>query len=161
MQETSSAIPHWVQLILTAIASILTTLGIPHLYSNWLNRKKPDAEIHVTEATATEITVKSAATAGDAMMRFMDRLDTAQDTIDRVRAESQRIIDRLRAERDSWQDEYDKVFVERDHALQENVKLRGEVKLYEEEVKRMAATLHLESKNYDDTRDREVGPTDA
>jgi len=160
MQESPSVIPHWAQLILTAVASILSAIGIDRVYNNWLNRKKPVAEIHLTEANATEITVKSAATAGDAMLRFMDRLNVAQDTIDRVRAESQQTIDRLRAERDSWQDEHDKVFVDRDRWRREAEKLKEEIKLYDKEMQRMAATLHLENKNYDDTKDKPVGPVD-
>lgn len=129
MQE-NVIIPHWAQLTLTAIASILTTLGIPHLYNNWLNRKKPAADIHVTEATATEITVRSTATAGDAVVRFMDRLNVAQET-----------IDRLRSERDSWQDEYDKVFVERDQLLQDNAKREREVEFVNDELKWMKSVI--------------------
>jgi len=149
MQETSSTIPHWAQLVLTAVASILSAIGIDRLYNNWLNRKKPAADIHLTEANVTEINVRSTASAGDAVVRFMDRLDTAQQT-----------IDRLRAERDSWQDEYDKVFVDRDRVLVENEKLKGEVDLYEKEIRRMAATLALEDKNYDNTKHKQVGPID-
>jgi FtsZ-binding cell division protein ZapB len=160
MQETSSAIPHWLQLALSTVAGVVSAIGIDRLYNNWLNRKKPVAEIHVTEATATEITVKSAATAGDAMMKFMDRLNVAQDTIDRVRAEAQQTIDRLRAERDSWQDEHDKIFVERDQVVRENSMLKSEVKLYAEEIKRMSATLTLEDENYDGTKHIKVAPLD-
>lgn len=91
MQESLANVPHWIQLALTAVASILSTIGIDRLYNNWLNRKKPAAEIHLTQATATEVTVRAGSSAGDAVMRMMDRLDAAQFT-----------IDRLRGERDSW-----------------------------------------------------------
>jgi len=161
MQEAAGTIPHWMQIALTVLASSVTGIGIDRLYNNWLNRKKPAAEIHVTEANATEIKIRSSAAAGDAVVRFMDRLDTAQATIDRIRAESQETIDRLRAERDAWQDEYDKVFVERDRALMENAKLKGEVDLYEKEIKRMAATLTLQEKNYDNTKHQKIGPIEA
>lgn len=90
MQENSS-FPHWMQLALTALASILSTIGLDRLYNNWLNRNKPAAEIHVTEATATEITVRASSSASDAIMRMMDRLTTAQVE-----------MDRLRTERDDW-----------------------------------------------------------
>jgi len=149
MQEHATGIPQWLQLALTSLASIVGALGIDRLYNNWLNRKKPAADIHVTEATATEITVRSTASAGDAVVRFMDRLNVAQET-----------IDRLRSERDAWQDQYDQVFVDRDRLLVENAKLRGEVDLYEKEIRRMAATLHLEEKNYDNTQNQAIQRTD-
>lgn len=84
MQETGS-IPHWMQLALTGIASLLSGIGIDKLYNTWLNRQKPAAEV-------AEITVRSHSTAGDAVIRMMTRLDNAQAT-----------IDRLRAERDQWE----------------------------------------------------------
>jgi len=161
MQDSPIGIPHWVQLALTGLAGILSKVGIDRLYSAYLNRHKPAADVHLTEASATEITLRTTANAGDAMMKFMDRLDLAQTTIDRVRAESQQTIDRLRAERDSWQDEYDKVFVDRDRILLENAKLKGEVDLYEKEIRRMSATLTLEDENYDGTKHKQIGPIDT
>jgi hypothetical protein len=91
MQENAT-IPHWMQLALTALASTLSGIGIDRLYNTWLNRKKPAAEIHLTEANAAEITIRASSSAGEAVIRMMDRLDSAQLT-----------IDRLRGERDSWQ----------------------------------------------------------
>jgi Tfp pilus assembly major pilin PilA len=91
MQETFTSIPHWIQLALTAVASILSTIGIDRLYNNWLNRNKPAAEIEVSQATAAEITVRASSSASEAVMRMMDRLNTAQGE-----------IDRLRTERDDW-----------------------------------------------------------
>lgn len=90
MQETGT-IPHWMQLALTALASILSGIGIDKLYNTWLNRRKPAAEIHLTEANAAEVTVRAYSAAGDAVGRMLDRLDSAQLT-----------IDRLRSERDEW-----------------------------------------------------------
>ena len=134
------------QLALTAVASILSGVGIDKLYNSWLNRKKPASEIHVTEATASEIHVRAGSTAGDAVIRMLSRLDHAQET-----------IDRLRAERDSWQDEYDKVFVQRDQLILERDKLRRETKLYDDQIRQMRATLTLSKKNYDNTQDMEIG----
>lgn len=90
MQE-SPVFPHWIQTALGWLASGIAGGAIVRAYTVWLNRRKPAAEIHVTEATATEITVRASSTAGDAVMRMMDRLDSAQLT-----------IDRLRGERDDW-----------------------------------------------------------
>lgn len=90
MQEAGT-IPHWIQLALTALASIVSGIGIDKLYNSWLNRRKPAAEVHVTQATAAEITLRASSSASDSVMRMMDRLDAAQLT-----------IDRLRCERDEW-----------------------------------------------------------
>lgn len=91
MQESPASIPHWMQLALTGVASILSGIGIDRLYNVWLNRRKPAAEIHLTHASATETIVRSYSSAGDAMGRMMDRLDAAQVTIDGLREERDRL----------------------------------------------------------------------
>lgn len=142
MQDAPASIPQWMQPALIALASILSGIGIDRLYNSWLNRKKPSAEIHVTEATANEIVVRTSSSAGDAVMRMIDKLSEAQTT-----------IDRLRQERDAWQDEYDKVFVQRDEVLRQNQDLRGEIDSYEVQLKRMSNTLEERGLNYDGTQD--------
>lgn len=144
MQESINSIPQWMQLALTAVASALSGVGIDRLYNSWLNRKKPASEIHLTEASTDEVIVRASSSAGDAVIRMMDRLSSAQE-----------VIDRLRAERDAWQDEYDKVFVERDDILRRNGLLRSEIANYENEIKTMKATLTLRGQNYDNSQDAE------
>lgn len=90
MQE-GFALPTWIQNALGSLAWIATGAGIHRLITTWLNRKKPAAEITLTQATASEVSVRAGSSAGDAVMRMMDRLDAAQVT-----------IDRLRSERDDW-----------------------------------------------------------
>lgn len=85
MQESFPQAPHWLQYGLGIVAAILSGVGIDKLYNSWLNRHKPSAEIHVTEATAAEIKVRAHSSAGDALSRMMDRLDMAQVTIDGLR----------------------------------------------------------------------------
>lgn len=144
MQEGISS-PNWIQLAFGLLASFLAG-GAGYKYLNtWLNRKKPSAEVHLTEATAAEIHVRAGSSAGDAIVRFMNRLDEAQVT-----------IDRLRSERDGWQAEYDKVFTDRDRLRVEIGKLSGEVKLYEAEIKRMRLTLEIKDLNYDNTKRLDV-----
>lgn len=92
MQESIVNAPHWLQLVLAALASLIARDGIVKLYHVWLNRNKPAVEIHRTREEATEIQVRSSSAAGDAVIRFMDRLTVAQET-----------IDRLRNERDEWE----------------------------------------------------------
>jgi hypothetical protein len=89
--QQSSTLPTWIQTAFGLLASFLAGGGFYKLFNTWLNRRKPAAEIHVTEATASEIIVRAGSNAGDAVMRMMDRLDHAQMT-----------IDRLRSERDDW-----------------------------------------------------------
>lgn len=87
MQESLNASPTWPQLAWGIVAAFVTGGGIVKLWNTYLNRRKPAAEVTVTEATAAEITVRASSSAGDAVMRMMDRLDNAQLTIDRLRAE--------------------------------------------------------------------------
>jgi uncharacterized coiled-coil DUF342 family protein len=145
MQEGINASPEWMQIALRMLAAFFTGGVVYKVYSTWLNRKKPAAEVHLTEATAAEIHVRAGSSAGDAIVRFMNRLDEAQIT-----------IDRLRNERDGWQAEYDKVFEDRDRLRIEVGKLHAEVKLYEAEIKQMRCTLGSKDLNYDNTRDTDV-----
>lgn len=92
MQEGLTTLPQWAQTTLQVVASVFAGVGLDRIYNTWLNRKKPAAEINVTEATATEIRVRASASAGEAVIRMLDRLDGAQVT-----------IDRLRDERDHWE----------------------------------------------------------
>lgn len=87
MQGEIQASPHWLQIALGLVAAFFTGGGIFKLYDTWLNRKKPAAELHLTQETATEIKVRAHSTAGDSLARMMDRLDKAQATIDRIRSE--------------------------------------------------------------------------
>lgn len=147
MQEGINASPTWIQIALGALASFIAG-GAGYKYLNtWLNRKKPAAEITVTEATAAEITVRAGSTAGDAIMRFMSRLEQAQAS-----------IDRLRIERDSWEEQYDAVFTERARLARENSKLQSEVDAYEKQMKRMQRTMAENNINYDNTQDDVIGP---
>jgi len=147
MQESPIVLPHWIQTAFGWVASGVAGGLIVRLYTIWLNRKKPAAEVHLTQASAAEITVKAGSNASDAVMRMMDRLTVAQSE-----------IDRLRQERDRWQDEYDKTFTERDELLRRNGMLQEEVKGYENQIKTMRATLTFEQKNYDNSQD--VKPED-
>lgn len=91
MQESPVVLPHWIQTAFGWLASGVAGGLIVRLYIIWLNRKKPAAEIELTQANATEVTVRAYSAAGDLVGRMMDRLDVAQLT-----------IDRLRNERDDW-----------------------------------------------------------
>jgi hypothetical protein len=148
MQE-GLTFPQWAQTAIQILASAVAGGGIVRVYNSWLNRRKPAAEVHLTEATTTEVHVRAGASAGDAVMRMMDRLDAAQIT-----------IDRLRTERDAWQDEYDKVFVQRDELLRQKALMQDELESYEEQMITMRATLKANHLNYDNTQDLKLTPPD-
>jgi flagellar biosynthesis chaperone FliJ len=152
MQE-SPAFPQWIQTAFGWLASGVAGGLIVRLYTTWLYRKKPAAEIHLTQATATEVTVRASSSASDAVMRMMDHLGQAQLT-----------IDRLRQERDAWQDEYDKAFTEKDEVVRQNLLLQGdvtrleaEIEHYENQLTTMRITLGQQGKNYDNTQGAKPG----
>lgn len=131
MQEVGT-IPHWMQLALTALASILSGIGIDKVYNTWLNRKKPAAEIQVTQATATEITLRSSSAAGDAVIRMMTRLDQAQVT-----------IDRLRDERDEWEMKAFDLQMDLRDSRDVNAQLMEQAKLDNYQLKKQMAFIEM------------------
>ena len=147
MQEGITSSPTWTQIALGLIAAFFTGGGIFKIWDTWLNRKKPAAELHVTEETATEIRLRSHSTATDLVVKMMNRLDEAQVTIDRVRSE-----------RDAWEGQYGEVFTEKVRIQHENERLRGENESYEKQIKRMQRTLADNNLNYDNTQDKPIGP---
>lgn len=129
MQE-SLTLPAWLQTALGFVASFVTGATIFKLVDIWLNRKKPAAEIEVTQATATEITVRSHSTAGDAVIRMMTRLDKAQST-----------IDRLRSERDEWEMKAFDLQVELKDSRTANALLAAQAKLDNHHIRKQAAFI--------------------
>lgn len=147
--QDGAQVPQWLQLTSSILAGIVSGIGIDKLYNSWLNRKKPTAELHVTEETATEIRLRSHSTATDIVVKMMNRLDEAQITIDRVRGE-----------RDAWEQQYGEVFTDRARIKQENERLRSENEGYEKQIKRMQRTLADNNLNYDNTQDVPIGPVE-
>lgn len=147
MQEGITASPAWIQTAAQWVVSFLVSGVFLKLLNIWLNRRKPAAEVNVAQATATEITVRAGSTAGDAIMRFMTRLETAQAN-----------IDRLRIERDAWEEQYGQVFTDKSRLVKENDRLISENAGYEKQIKRMQRTLADNNLNYDNTQDTPVQP---
>jgi hypothetical protein len=71
-----------------------------------MERRKPHAEIHRTHAESAEIFIRAGATASDSISRMIEKLELAQER-------SRATIDRLRMERDGWQQEYEREFKQR------------------------------------------------
>ena len=95
------------------------------LITLWLNRKKPVVEVQKTAAETTEITIRAHAAAGDSMIRLMNRLDDALDT-----------IDTLREERNDLREKTDKQEME--------------LESYERQMKHMHASMELKNVKWSD-----------
>ena len=97
MQEFGSSSHTWANifyLVVAAFFGYLARSGYKWV-TLWLNRRKPAAEVHETAARTAEILVRSSSTAGDAVIRFMDRIEAAQIKIDSLideRDELERIV---------------------------------------------------------------------
>jgi len=135
----------WKETALAVIASSIATGGIYRAVTVWLNRKKPAAE-------TKEITIRARVSEGDAVTRWMEKLDKAETRWTERLETSQTTVDRLRQERDKWIDQYDIVFVQRDELLRENGLLQTENKAYAKQIEKMNATLKMHGLNYDDTK---------
>lgn len=137
MQGSLSTSPAWLQSALGWIASFVAGGTIFKLIDVWLNRKKPAAELQVTQATANEIKVRSHSTAGDALARMMDRLDQAQST-----------IDRLRGERDQWERKATDLNLDLEDSRNAGAEKDIRLKLHEYQMKRMKGLLDAHSISY-------------
>ena len=103
MQDVPTLLPDWTLKAALWLASFVGLRGIEKLITIWLNRKRPAVEAQKTEAETTEIRIRSYSTAADSNLRMMERL---QDTLDD--------IDRIRKERDDWQERALKAESQRD-----------------------------------------------
>lgn len=137
MQEPLTSTPTWLSTAFGWVASFVAGGTIFKLIDLWLNRKKPQAEIEVVEATAQEITVRSHLTAGEALAKMMDRLDQAQTT-----------IDRLRSERDTWEMKAFDLQVELRDSRKEVGQLTVQAHLDLHQIKKLKATLDYHSISY-------------
>ena len=131
MQDTH-AFPQWAFGVLQTLATLGAGGIILKLIELYLNRRKPTVEATKTEAEATEITIRSHSTAGESMMRIMDRLETALNTNDRLRKER----DTASADRDNAQ-----------YELREEKRLTAQLedqrKVDEHYIKRLMAAIEL------------------
>lgn len=128
MQEQTTAFPHWLFTILYGLATFVGGGSIVRLVMLYQNRKKPVVEVQKVEAETTEITIRSHAAAGDSMIRMMNRLDSALNTIDRIRGE-------------------------RDDLRELTDKQQMELESYERQMKRMKAMMDLKGVKMSDFDD--------
>ena len=132
MQDTQSAIPHWAFQVLQTLATLGAGGVILKLLELYVNRRKPIVEVQKTESEATEITIRSHSTAGESMMRIMDRLETALNT-----------NDRLRVERDTANAERDNAHFELRQEKVKTARLEDQRRVDEHYIKRLKAAIDL------------------
>lgn len=137
MQESFTASPTWPQTLFGLLASFVTGATIVKLINVWLNRRKPAAEVHLTEATTTEIKVRAGSAAGDAIIKMMDRLDGAQAT-----------IDRLREQRDHWERKATDLMLDLEDSRNANGEKEIRLRLHEYQTKRLKGLLDAHAISY-------------
>lgn len=148
MQESFLSSPTWTHTILGWIASFLSGVTILKLVTVWLNRRKPAAEIHLTEANATEVTIRANSNAGEAVIRMMDRLDAAQITIDQIRAEGNRKEEELRTQIRFWRNKAEELDGELVDSRQANGLLQARYKNKKDSLDKAMALLHFHKIKY-------------
>ncbi len=132
MQDTQTALPHWAFQVFQTLATLGAGGVIVKLIDLYLNRRKPIVESQKTEAEADEIKIRSHSTAGESMMRMMDRLETALNT-----------NDRLREERDSAHADLDNAQFEMRELTRKYAQLEDQRKVDEHYIKRLRAAIEL------------------
>lgn len=135
MREQMDTSPGWLQVALGIVASFLSGGVIVKLYNSWLNRRKPAAEIHLTEETAGGLRVRSSAEASESMMAMMKGLAIAQRNIDARVAErdvarlardtAEEVAAQNYNEAASWKKKHELASIEVDHHLKEIARLHA------------------------------------
>lgn len=131
MQPELGASQTWTQSALLLLTSFLTGGVIVKLYNTWLHRKKPKADIHLSEAQtdktraeARRIRVQADAEFSATFERLHARIDQMQEEASRCHAER----DRYHAERDEYKMRVDLQAIE--------------LRLRDAEVKQLVGELH-------------------
>lgn len=93
----------WAQLVFYILASFIGGGTTYKLYNVWLNRKKPAAEIHATEAQAEKTRAEGRKINADADVQFSDIIERLHARIDQM----QEGVDEIRGERDGYKLRYE------------------------------------------------------
>jgi CheY-like chemotaxis protein len=103
MQNVPTNSSQWLGYLIIAIAAFFLKDGIVAVYNSWLNRKKPSADINLSDAQtkktlaeATSIEVSSARTAQDAMLQAMESMARSEEKAARLQSK----VDEQRDEND-------------------------------------------------------------
>jgi len=99
--QSLSSYPHtWESLAWLLVATFVGGGGITGItikaYSLYLNRNKPPAEIHKTEAEAEAINIQADVARFDLVARMMGRLDETHQSIEQLRRECHALRDAVK-----------------------------------------------------------------
>lgn len=144
-----------ITLLYVVLASSLGWLG------GWLKgRNKDHAEVRKIDAETRQIhTSSDIAPLGITLETFREIQAVIQKAETR-REEWHQREEQMRTQIVFWRNKCEELDGELIDAREENDKLKSEVELYDEEIKRMKATLTLRSQNYDNTKHLPVKPTE-
>ena len=112
----AKTIPHWLYQVLGWIATFVAGGGAYKLFNKLLQAywKKPQAEVHKTDAETTEIIVRTHSQVGDSVVRMIDKLEHTQDLIDEIREENVEL--KMQVAQLETQIQSDEYFIARLHA---------------------------------------------
>lgn len=153
LQPDSSSYPHTLaQWLYILIATFLGGGGLGAWLTAWLRRKHGPAEVRKIDAETRSLIVRDDIALGESVSRLIR--EVAQTTLDAENRRQEWLLqeEQLRARVIFWREkaeELDGLLIEE---REEKDRLQGEVKLYDEEIKKMKATLTLRNRNYDNTQ---------
>lgn len=131
MQSGIQSSLSWTQIAFGIVASFMGGGGAFKLFNSWLNRNKPAAEIHETEARAFKTTAEGTKLNADTLERWLTR------------------VDQMRAKVDSLSEE-------RDSLRLQNELQRIELTMHEHDIKKMKGILDargIKLSDYDEPKE--------
>ena len=87
-------ISNWRQWTFWLVAGVLGSGVTTAIASRWLHRRELDAQVEQTDAAASELRIRAKVTEGDAIGRYMQWLQQAQERYDVLRGELVELQDR-------------------------------------------------------------------
>jgi hypothetical protein len=129
----------WRQLAFWILAAFVGGGGTATLVSLWANRGKRKAETENTDAQTGQLEITTSITAGDAIARFIRRLEMAQAS-----------NDRLRNERDEWHNHAAAFEMRAERAEAVCDKQAVALDLQDKQIRKLKAILTINAIRYQD-----------
>lgn len=151
MLQDSPNYPHTLaQWLYVALAALLASGGT--LLGLWSKRKHGPAEVRKIDAETRSILVRDDIALGDSVSRLIKEVAQAAVDAEERRGAWLRREEELRTQIRFWRNKAEELDGQCIDLREDNDKLKGEVTLYDEEIKTMRATLTLKNTNYDNTK---------